>query len=78
MALSIDDFLARLNDSGLMTSDETRALVEALPADKRPTDVHQLAQELIRQKKNDRVSGPDGLSGQGTVPDPWQLYLARP
>ncbi len=51
MALSVDDFLTRLNDSGLMTSAEARVLVEALPPDKQPQDVNQLAQELVRQKK---------------------------
>jgi len=34
-----------------MTPDEVRVSVEAVPVDKRPADVHQLAQELIRQKK---------------------------
>ena len=65
MALSVDEFTTRLNDSGLMTSDEARAWVETLPADKRPTDVHQLAQELIRQKKLTAYQAQTVYQGKG-------------
>ena len=65
MALSVDDFITRLNDSGLMTSDEVRALVELLPADKRPQDVNQLAQELIRQKKLTAYQAQTVYQGKG-------------
>ena len=65
MALSVDEFIARLNDSGLMTSDEVGAWVETLPADKRPADVHQLAQELIRQKKLTAYQAQTVYQGKG-------------
>ena len=65
MALSVDDFITRLNDSGLMTSDEVRALVESLPADKRPQDVNQFAQELIRQKKLTAYQAQTVYQGKG-------------
>ena len=65
MALSADEFTIRLHDSGLMTSDEVRALMAALPADKRPTDVHQLAQELIRQKKLTAYQAQTVYQGKG-------------
>lgn len=52
MAVSLDQFIRHLADSGLMSADEIRQFQAALPAAKFPADDAQpFAKELIRQKK---------------------------
>lgn len=49
--VTVPVFIERLADSGLMTADECRAFIAALPADKRPQTGEDLAQELFHQKR---------------------------
>ncbi len=65
MALSLDDFLARINESGLLTSAEVRGLLDQWPADRKPPDVQAFAQELVRQKKLTKFQAEQIYSGKG-------------
>lgn len=51
MALTVDQFVKHLADSGLMTAEEIKAFQSDLPPDKNPKDGQELARELLRQKK---------------------------
>ncbi len=52
MAVSLDQFVKHLTDSGLMSTDEIRQFQATLPAEKRlPNDAQPFAKELVRQKK---------------------------
>ena len=51
MALSIEQFLNHLTTSELLSNDDARALIAALPEDQRPQDGEALARELVKQKK---------------------------
>lgn len=50
-AVTVQVFIERLADSGLMTAAECQAFVAALPAEKKPRTGEDLAQELFRQKR---------------------------
>src|SRR3954471_2832354 len=51
MAMPLDIFVDHVVDSKLLTADDVRHLVDALPEDNRPNDGEQLARELVKQKK---------------------------
>jgi len=51
MALALDEFATQLVASQLVSADELRAFVNALPQEKQPRDGGQLARELVRQKR---------------------------
>ncbi len=51
MALSSEEFLRQLADSGLISADEITSFVEARPGDRRPEDGEQLAREFVTQKR---------------------------
>jgi len=49
MAISLEQFVKRLTDSGLMTADEFSSLTDSLPPDKK--DAQALAKVLFRLRK---------------------------
>ncbi len=51
MAMTIQQFVERLAQSGLMSAAEVSAFQDSLPPDKRPQDVQQLAQALVQHGK---------------------------
>ena len=51
MPTTIEKFVRSLSDSGLMTAEEVDAFIHGLPADRRPKDGKQLAQEMLRRKR---------------------------
>ena len=51
MEVLLSQFIRSLAASGLMTSDEVRAFIDAMPPDKKPKDGRALAQELVRRGK---------------------------
>jgi len=65
MAISIDQFVHELADSSLMSADEVAALIDSLPAEKRPRDGEQLAKELVRQKKLTAYQAQQMYAGKG-------------
>jgi len=65
MAISIDQFVHQLADSSLMSADEVAALIDSLPAEKKPRDGEQLAKELVRQKKLTAYQTQQMYAGKG-------------
>ena len=51
MSITIEQFVERLTQSGLMSAQEIDAFQQQLPPDKRPKDVQQLAQALVNHGK---------------------------
>jgi formylglycine-generating enzyme required for sulfatase activity/serine/threonine protein kinase len=51
MAVTVEQFLERLSQSGLMSAAEVSAFQDSLPPDKRPKDAETLARELVRANK---------------------------
>ncbi len=52
MAVTVDQFLRQLSDSGLMTADEVERVRGQLPAEKLDArNADEFARELVRQKK---------------------------
>ncbi|MGD0896877.1 MAG: serine/threonine-protein kinase, partial [Thermoguttaceae bacterium] len=51
MAITVQQFIERLTESGLMSAAEVAKFQEGLPSDKRPRDVQQLAQVLVQHGK---------------------------
>ncbi len=51
MAVTVEQFIVRLTQSGLMSAAEVSTFQESLPPDKRPKDVQQLARALVQQGK---------------------------
>jgi serine/threonine-protein kinase len=51
MAITVEQFVARLTDSGLMSAADVSTFQESLPPEKRPKDVQQLARALVQQGK---------------------------
>ena len=50
MALALDDFIRRLDDSGAMTVTDVTAFLGSLSADAKPTDGEQLAKRLVKDR----------------------------
>jgi len=51
MPVSLKQFVESLSTSGLMSADEVRAFVDALPSDRRPKDSQDLARDLVQSVK---------------------------
>jgi hypothetical protein len=51
MAITVEQFIERLTQSGLMSAAEVSQFQGSLPPERRPKDVQQLAQALVRQGK---------------------------
>jgi serine/threonine-protein kinase len=51
MAISVEQFVERLTQSGLMSAAEVSTFQESLPPEKRPKDAETLARELVRANK---------------------------
>ena len=51
MSITIEQFVERLTQSGLMSAQEIDSFLRQLPSEKRPKDVQQLAQVLVQQGK---------------------------
>ncbi|HUT88143.1 MAG TPA: protein kinase [Thermoguttaceae bacterium] len=51
MAVTLEQFVANLIHSGLMSADEVSSFQESFPPDQRPTDVRGLARELVHAGK---------------------------
>ena len=64
MAFPVEQFVARLTESGLMSGDEIDAFLSALPPDKKPVDGEQLARELVRLKVLTRFQAQSVYSGK--------------
>ncbi len=62
--VSVDTFIRRLNDSGLIVAAECRQLIEELPTERRPSSGEELAQELFRQKKLTRFQAQAVYQGK--------------
>jgi serine/threonine-protein kinase len=51
MSITVEQFIERLTQSGLMSAAEVSTFQDGLPPDKRPKDVQQLAQALVQRGK---------------------------
>ena len=51
MAVTLEQFVANLIQSGLMSAEDVSSFQESFPPDKRPTDVQGLARELVHAGK---------------------------
>ena len=51
MSITVEQFVERLTESGLLSAAEVSTIQEGLPPEKRPKDVQQLAQVLVQQGK---------------------------
>ncbi|MGA2035202.1 MAG: SUMF1/EgtB/PvdO family nonheme iron enzyme, partial [Thermoguttaceae bacterium] len=51
MSITVEQFIERLSESGLMSAAEVSKVQDGLPPHKRPKDVQQLAQVLVQQGK---------------------------
>ncbi len=51
LALTLEEFMERLGDSGLVPPAELQTLLDTLPPEERPADASALATELVRRQK---------------------------
>ncbi len=51
MPLTVDQFTQRLTSSGVMSADDLRDWIAAVPIEKRSSDGEQLARELVKQRR---------------------------
>ncbi|NLF68658.1 MAG: SUMF1/EgtB/PvdO family nonheme iron enzyme [Candidatus Anammoximicrobium sp.] len=65
MTIPLDQFVRQLDDSALLSADTVAALIESLPAEKKPQDGEQLAKELVRQKKLTAYQAQQMYAGKG-------------
>ncbi len=65
MTIPLDQFMRQLDDSALMSADTVAALIDSLPAEKKPQDGEQLAKELVRQKKLTPYQAQQIYAGKG-------------
>lgn len=63
--VSLDEFTRSLNECGLMSDDEIREFVHAMPEDKRPSDSEALGRELVRAQKLTRFQALNLCQGKG-------------
>ncbi len=66
MPLTVDQFTQRLTSSGIMSDDDLRDWIAAVPVEKRPSDGEQLARELVRQKRLTAWQAQAIYSGKGS------------
>jgi len=65
VTLRLDQFVRQIVDSTLMSADDVAALIDSLPADKKPHDGEQLAKELVRLKKLTAYQAQQIYAGKG-------------
>ena len=65
MTIPLDQFVSQIVDSTLMSADDVAALIDSLPAEKKPHDSEQLAKELVRQKKLTSYQAQQIHAGKG-------------
>ncbi len=65
VTMRVDQFVRQLDDSTLMSADDVAALIDSLPAEKKPQDGEQLAKELVRQKKLTAYQAQQIYAGKG-------------
>ena len=51
MAVSLEQFVQHLTESGLLSANELSSIQESLPSDRRPSDAETLARALVEAKK---------------------------
>lgn len=66
MPLTVDQFTQRLTSSGVMSADDLRDWIAAVPIEKRPSDGEQLARELVKQKRLTAWQAQAIYSGKGS------------
>lgn len=66
MPLTLGQFSQRLTSSGVMSADDLRDWLSALPNDKRPSDGEQMARELVKQKQLTAHQASTIYSGKGS------------
>jgi serine/threonine-protein kinase len=65
MAITVEQFIERLSESGLMSPAEVSAFQDSLPPDKRPKDVQQLASSLVKAGKLTKYQAQAVYQGRG-------------
>jgi len=65
VTIRLDQFLSQIVDSTLMSADDVAALIDSLPAEKKPQDGEQLAKELVRLKKLTAYQAQQIYAGKG-------------
>lgn len=65
MAVSLDQFVQFVVDSGLMSADDISAAVETVPIERRPQDGEQLVRLLVKLKKLTPFQGQQIYAGKG-------------
>ncbi len=66
MPLTVEQFTQRLTSSGVMSEDELRDWIAAVPVEKRPGDGDALARELVRVKKLTKFQAEQLYAGKGS------------
>ena len=66
MPLTVEQFTQRLTSSGVMSEDELRDWIAAVPVEKRSTDGDQLARELVREKRLTKFQAEQLYAGKGS------------
>ena len=66
MPLTVEQFTQRLTSSGVMSEDELRDWIAAVPVENRPGDSDQLARELVREKKLTKFQAEQLYAGKGS------------
>jgi serine/threonine protein kinase len=64
MAISLDDFIRSLTETGILSPEEVTSIVKGLPADRNGVDVERLAKELVKQQKLTRFQASVIFKGQ--------------
>lgn len=72
MPMFVDDFVAQLTVSGLLTADEVNAFRERLPEDRRQGDAQEFAREMVRQKLLTAYQATAAYQGKAT-----SLFLGK-
>ncbi len=65
MPLSVEQFTQRLTSCGVMSEDDLRDWIAAVPVEKRPSDGEQLARELVKQRRLTAWQAQAIYSGKG-------------
>ncbi len=65
VTIPLDQFVRQLDDSALISADDVAALIDSLPAEKKPQDGEQLAKELVRLKKLTAYQAQQIYAGKG-------------
>ena len=65
MPLTVEQFTERLTSSGIMSADELRDWIAAVPVEKQPSDGDSFADELVRQSKLTKFQAEQIIAGKG-------------